>query len=69
MLQQQVGVYETNIKDIAGSTKDKITAIQKDVNREFVPVIERAMEEAYTLCTEERGELPNPVTMTKAKYS
>lgn len=56
MLQQQVGVYESNIKDLAGVTKEKVIASQKDINRAFTPVIEKAMEEAYTICTEERGK-------------
>ena len=56
MLHQQVGVYESNIKDIASATKDKIIAMQKDINREFTPVIEKAMEAAYNVCTEASGE-------------
>jgi len=55
MLQQQIGVYESNIKDLSAVMKDKINATQKDVNREFTPVIEKAMQDAYTACVDERG--------------
>lgn len=65
MLEQQVGVYESNVKDIAGAVKDKIIVTQKDINREFTPVIERAMEAAYNTCTEERGEHSCPDQQTK----
>ena len=69
MLHQQVGVYESNIKDIAATTKEKIIALQKDINRGFTPVIERAMEAAYATCTKERGKKLWKITLTKTNYS
>ncbi|KAL9124079.1 MAG: hypothetical protein Q9217_006557 [Psora testacea] len=55
MLSQQVGVYEQILKDLAVSAKDMTQARQKDINREFVPVVAQAMQEAYTICQEEYG--------------
>ena len=55
MLQQQVGAYETIIKDLSSSVKDTIVANQKEINREFVPVIMTNMEPAYETCTDESG--------------
>ena len=56
MLQQQISVYEQILKDLAFSTKDAINTRQKDVNREFVPVIARQMNDAYNTCTAEYGK-------------
>ncbi|KAL9637881.1 MAG: hypothetical protein Q9164_001922 [Protoblastenia rupestris] len=55
MLSQQVGVYEQILKDLAISAKDMANGRQKDINREFVPVIARAMQDAYAICTDEHG--------------
>ncbi|MCJ1384792.1 hypothetical protein MMC17_007910 [Xylographa soralifera] len=55
MLQQQLQVYEDIFKDLSATTKESIDNQQKDINREFVPVIEKAMAEAYEVCTNERG--------------
>ena len=56
MLQQQVSVYETILKDLSTTVKDTISTNQKEINREFTPVIEHAMQTAYEQCVEERGE-------------
>ena len=55
MLSQQVSVYEQILKDLATTTKDMIITRQKDINREFVPAIERAMQDSYVWCMEEHG--------------
>lgn len=55
MLQQQIRVYEDILKDLSNTMRDTINAQQKEVNREFIPVIERAMAEAYKLCVDENG--------------
>ena len=55
MLQLQLQVYEDIFKDLSATTKESIDNQQKDINREFVPVIEKAMTEAYDICTNERG--------------
>ena len=57
MLQQQVGNYESILKDLSMAVKDTINNNQKEINREFVPVIEQAMAAAYDTCVEERGKL------------
>ena len=56
MLQQQVGNYENLLKDLSAAVKDTINTSQKEINREFVPVIEEAMAAAYEACVEERGK-------------
>ena len=55
MLQQQLTVYEDIFKDLAATTKELINAQQKEINREFTPVIENAMLPAYNTCTGESG--------------
>lgn len=55
MLQQQVGNYENLLKDLSATVKDTINANQKEINREFVPVIEQVMAAAYEACVDERG--------------
>lgn len=55
MLQQQLGIYENIIKDLATKVKETINTTQKDINREFAPVIERAMTAAYDACVAEAG--------------
>ena len=56
MLQQQLGVYENIFKDLANLIKETVNNIQKEINREFTPVIERAMSAAYTECVDESGK-------------
>lgn len=56
MLQQQVGNYENLLKDLSASVKETINTNQKEINRQFVPVIEQAMAAAYEACVEERGK-------------
>ena len=55
MLQQQLQVYEDCFKDLAITSREKISARQREINREFVPIIEAAMENAYSTCVAERG--------------
>lgn len=55
MLQQQLMVYQDIFKDLAATTRELINKEQKEINREFTPVIERAMGDAYEICTNERG--------------
>ena len=56
MLGQQVANYENLLKDLSTNVKDSINISQKEINREFVPVIEQAMAAAYEACVEERGK-------------
>ena len=55
MLQQQLPVYEDIFKDLSATTRETINTQQKEINREFTPVIERAMGDAYVICTNESG--------------
>ena len=55
MLQQQLGLYGNLLKDLANTVKETISTAQKEINREFTPVIEKAMSDAYTACVEENG--------------
>jgi len=55
MLQQQLRVYEEIFKDLANTVRETINTQQKDINREFIPVITAAMEPAYNACVEENG--------------
>ena len=57
MLQQQVSVYETILKDLSMMAKDIISTAQKDINRDFAPIIERAMLPAYEQCVNECGKV------------
>lgn len=56
VLQQQLGVYETILKDLTSTVKDTINEKQKEINREFTPIISRAMIAAYETCTNESGK-------------
>ncbi|KAL8724724.1 MAG: hypothetical protein Q9166_007785 [cf. Caloplaca sp. 2 TL-2023] len=55
MLSHQITVYEQILKDLAANIKDVIVAAQKDINREFGPVLQRAMQPSYEWCEAERG--------------
>lgn len=55
ILTQQVRLCEQSIKDLAGEIQRVIIARQKDINREFVPVIQRAMDPSYAWCDAEVG--------------
>ncbi|KAI4087546.1 MAG: hypothetical protein LQ344_006699 [Seirophora lacunosa] len=55
MLSHQITVYEHILKDLAASEKESITQTQKDINREFTPVIEAAMTPSYEWCAVEAG--------------
>ena len=59
VLQQQLGMYETLFKDLTTTVRKTINNIQKKINREFTPVITRAMVAAYEACTNENGKKSN----------
>lgn len=69
MLQQQLGVYETILKDLTGTVKDTINNGQKEINREFTPVIARAMIAAYEACVNESGKNIGPFRVFLANCS
>jgi hypothetical protein len=55
MLKQQLPVYKETLKDASSTTKEQITAKQKDINREFVPRITSNMLSVYDTCINESG--------------
>lgn len=55
MLKHNLAGYLEIVKDAADNSKKEISTKQKDVNREFVPVITNFMVPAYQYCTDERG--------------
>ena len=55
MLQQQLQVYENILKDVSNTAREMVNTAQKDINRQFTPVVEEAMLSAYEACTDERG--------------
>lgn len=56
MLARQVAAYEATFADSTSQMLVVFNERQREANREFVPVICLAMEDAYTLCNEERGK-------------
>lgn len=59
MLQQQLGVYESLLKDLMNIVKEVINTCQKDINREFTPIVADHMVPAYEGCTQESGKRCN----------
>ena len=55
MLKHQLQTFKATFKDIATSAREEIIAMQKDINREFVPVVAKAMNAAYSGCVAETG--------------
>jgi len=49
MLHDQVSAYENILKDLSTIVREHINATQKDINREFTPVIERAMVRLFEI--------------------
>ena len=59
ILQQQLGVYESLLKDLMNIVKEVINTCQKDINREFTPIVADHMIPAYEGCTQESGKRYN----------
>lgn len=55
LLEEQIKVYEQAFRLIAEQTLDSINNQQRDINREFRPVIEQAMTPVYEQCNNDRG--------------
>lgn len=56
MLHQQLGVYESLLKDLMNIVNNVINTCQKDINREFTPIVADHMIPAYEGCTQESGK-------------
>ena len=55
MLKQQLPTYKDTFKDLSAVAQTQITTSQRDINREFVPVVAEAMKQAYDDCENEHG--------------
>lgn len=55
MIGQQLQSHTAKFADLVATAIETMNNGQKDINREFTPVIAAAMEDAYNYCTEERG--------------
>jgi hypothetical protein len=55
MLKQQLPTYKDTFRDLSAVAQAQITTRQKDINREFVPVVAEAMKQAYDDCESESG--------------
>lgn len=55
MLIQQLDQYSATFGDLCAVAVNSLNEGQREVNREFVPVITEAMEPAYSSAAEERG--------------
>ncbi|KAI7088860.1 hypothetical protein KC356_g3005 [Hortaea werneckii] len=56
MLKTQLGAYDAIIKDMANNMIRQINDGQRDINREFTPVISQAMSPAYDVTSAESGQ-------------
>ncbi|KAI7365368.1 hypothetical protein KC328_g18655, partial [Hortaea werneckii] len=55
MLKTQLGAYDAIVKDMANNMIRQINDGQRDINREFTPVISQAMSPAYDVTSAESG--------------
>jgi hypothetical protein len=55
MLKRQLPTYKDTFKDLSAVAQTQITTSQRDINREFVPVVAEAMKQAYDDCENEYG--------------
>ncbi|KAL8719303.1 MAG: hypothetical protein Q9181_008075, partial [Wetmoreana brouardii] len=55
LLRQQLAAYTGMFKDCARSVRESVIAAQKNINREFVPVIEGVLVPTYEACFQESG--------------
>lgn len=55
MLENQLQAYQAIFGDLANAMIAQVNEGQREINREFTPVISQAMEPAYDACTNERG--------------
>ena len=60
VLKQQLPTYKDTMKDLSTAAQTQIAARQKDINREFVPVVAEAMKQVYNDCENESGPVGFP---------
>ncbi|KAF7191395.1 Nuclear GTPase SLIP-GC [Pseudocercospora fuligena] len=56
MLAGQLEAYTAIFQDLCEAAVTLLNDGQKDINREFTPIIMAAMDPAYTMCSDERGK-------------
>jgi hypothetical protein len=56
ILKQTISGYKETLKDVANASRNLITEKQRDINREFTPVITEHMLDAYAGCVAEHGK-------------
>jgi hypothetical protein len=56
ILKQSISGYKEALKDVANASRNLITEKQRDINREFTPVITEHMIDAYAGCVAEHGK-------------
>ena len=59
MVEHQLPHYEETFKHIALAAIEEVAKEQKEINRQFVPVICDAMQHAYDSCVRESGKSPS----------
>jgi len=62
MLSQQLPIYNHIFSDLQNQMRDLINEQQREANRQFTPVVARALASAYEYCIAERGWLSTPCT-------
>ncbi|KAF2834718.1 hypothetical protein M501DRAFT_963774 [Patellaria atrata CBS 101060] len=55
MLERQLSAYGQTFQEISAQALETISAIQREANRLFVPIVTAAMEPAYLYCSAESG--------------
>ncbi|KAH9834261.1 Dynamin family [Teratosphaeria destructans] len=55
MLENQLQAYRAIFGDLASTMINQVNEKQREINREFTPIIARIMEPVYTTCTDESG--------------
>ena len=71
VLKQQLPTYKDTMKDLSTAAQTQIATRQKDINREFVPVVAEAMKEVYNDCENESGPVgfqPLPTTKSVSHF-
>jgi hypothetical protein len=57
MLGQQLRTYEATFAHLTLEIVEAINALQRDANREFVPVVAAGLASAYQWCAVETGKI------------
>ena len=55
LLANQLEAYKAIFKDLADLMVNSVAEAQREINREFTPIVTEAMSPAYEMCTDERG--------------